>query len=148
MCIFVYLVLVLETVLKGCVRAQSYLTLCNPLDWSPPGSSVHGILQARILEWVAISCSGGSSRPRNGTHVSCVSYSDRIPYQLCHLESPVLKGSSSIFCIIIKSVVIFLRNTPIFLVTYWIEQQKETEKLNPQCVCMQFLFVLCLHLQA
>ena len=36
---------------------QLYLTLCNPMDCSPPGSSVHGILQARILEWVAISFS-------------------------------------------------------------------------------------------
>ena len=34
--------------------SQSCLTLCDPLDWNPPGSSVHGILQARILEWVAI----------------------------------------------------------------------------------------------
>ena len=51
--------------------AQSCLTLCNPIDCSPPGSSVHGILQARILEWVAISFSRGSSRPRNQTRVSC-----------------------------------------------------------------------------
>ena len=40
------------------------LILCDPVDWSPPGYSVHGILQARILEWVAISFSRGSSRPR------------------------------------------------------------------------------------
>ena len=44
---------------------QSCLTLCDPMDCSPAGSSVHGILQARILEWVAISFSRGSSRPRN-----------------------------------------------------------------------------------
>ena len=50
--------------------AQSCLTLCDPVDWSPPGSSVHGVLQARILEWVAISFSRGSSRCRNRTHVS------------------------------------------------------------------------------
>ena len=48
------------------------LTLCNPVDCSPPGSSVHGILQARILEWVAISFSRGSSRPRDQTWVSCI----------------------------------------------------------------------------
>ena len=48
-------------------------TLCNPMDCSPPGSSVHGILQARILEWVAISFSRGSSQPRDQTQVSCVS---------------------------------------------------------------------------
>ena len=46
--------------------------LCNPIDYSPPGSSVHRILQARILEWVAISFSEGSSRPRDQTRISCV----------------------------------------------------------------------------
>ena len=43
-----------------CMRAQSYLTLCDPMDCSLPGSSVHGIIQARILKWVAISFSRGS----------------------------------------------------------------------------------------
>ena len=50
---------------------QSCPTLCNPMDRSPPGFSIHGIFQARILEWVAISFSGGSSWPRNQNHVSC-----------------------------------------------------------------------------
>ena len=53
--------------------AQLCLTLCSPMDCSPPGSSVHGIFQARILEWVAISYSRGSSWPRDQTHVSYVS---------------------------------------------------------------------------
>ena len=44
---------------------QSCLTLCNPMDYSPPDSSVHGILQARILEWVAIPFSRGSSECRD-----------------------------------------------------------------------------------
>ena len=52
--------------------AQSGLTLCNPMDCSPPGSSVHGILQARLLEWVTIPLSRGSSRPRDQTQVSCI----------------------------------------------------------------------------
>ena len=52
--------------------AQLCPTLCNPVDCSPPGSSVHGILQARILEWVAISFSRGFSLPRDGTRVSCI----------------------------------------------------------------------------
>ena len=51
---------------------QSCLTLCDTMDCSPPGSSVHGILQARILEWVAISFSRGSSQPRDWTQVSCI----------------------------------------------------------------------------
>ena len=45
-------------------------TLCNPMDCSPPGSFVHGILQARILEWVAISFSRASSQPRDLTQIS------------------------------------------------------------------------------
>ena len=53
--------------------AQSCLTLWDPMDCSPPASSVHGILQAGIMEWVAISYSGGSSRPRDRTRVSYIS---------------------------------------------------------------------------
>ena len=52
--------------------AQSCLTLCNTMDCSPPGSCVHEIFQARILDWVAISLSRGSSWPRNWTRVSCI----------------------------------------------------------------------------
>ena len=48
-----------------CAGAQSCPTLCDSVDHSPPGSSVHGIFLARILEWVAISSSRGSSRPRD-----------------------------------------------------------------------------------
>ena len=47
--------------------------LCDPTDYTPPGSSVHEILQARILEWVAMLSSRGSSQPRDQTHVSYVS---------------------------------------------------------------------------
>ena len=50
--------------------AQSCPTLCNPMDCSPPGSFVHGIFQARVWEWIAISSSRGSSRPRDRTQVS------------------------------------------------------------------------------
>ena len=56
-----------------CAQMQSYLTLCDPKDSSSPGSSVHGISQARILEWVAISSSRGSSQTRDQTRVSCSS---------------------------------------------------------------------------
>jgi len=60
-----------------CSVAQWCLTLCNPIDYSWPGSSVYGIFQAKILEQVAISYSRGSSWRRNWTHVSCVSCSGR-----------------------------------------------------------------------
>ena len=46
---------------------QLYLLLCDPMDCSPPGSSVHEILQAKILEWVAVPSSRGSSQPRDRT---------------------------------------------------------------------------------
>ena len=52
--------------------AQSCPTLCDPMDCSLPGSSIHGIFQARILEWVAISFSRRSSRPRDWTWISCI----------------------------------------------------------------------------
>ena len=58
-----------------CVKSlRSCLTLCNPMDRCPPGSSVHGILQAKILQWVAMPSSRGSSHPRDGTRVSYISY--------------------------------------------------------------------------
>ena len=61
--------------IKKCVKvkivSQSCLTLCNPMDCSSPRSSVHGILQARILEWVAIPFSRVCSWPRNWTWISC-----------------------------------------------------------------------------
>ena len=52
---------------------QSCLTPCDPIDGSPPGSSVHGSLQTRILEQIAISYSRQSSPPRNQTRISCFS---------------------------------------------------------------------------
>ena len=61
-----------------CLVAKSYPTLWNSMAYIPLGCSVHGISQARILEWVAISFSRGSSQPRAQTHVSCSSR--QIPY--------------------------------------------------------------------
>ena len=51
---------------------QSCPIQCDPMDYSLPGSSVHGILQARLLEWVSMSFSRGSSQPRDWTQVSCI----------------------------------------------------------------------------
>ena len=59
------------------VCTQSCPTLCDPMECSPPGSSVHGISQARIMEWVAISSSRGSSQSRDWTCVSCISCINR-----------------------------------------------------------------------
>ena len=51
---------------------QLCLTLCNPTDYSLPGFTVHGILQARRLEWIVIPFSRGTSQPRDQTLVSCI----------------------------------------------------------------------------
>jgi len=65
---------------------QSCLTLCNPMDCSQPGSSVHGILQARILEWVAMPSSRGYCQPRDQTQVSYASCIGRwLLYHYRHL---------------------------------------------------------------
>ena len=75
--------------ISSCAHANSCLTLCNPMDYSPPGSSDHGISQTRILEWVAISSSKESSRPRDQTHISCVSCIGRwILYHWATREAP------------------------------------------------------------
>ena len=79
-----------------CEDAQSCPTLCNPMDCSPPGSSVHGILQARVLEWVAISFSRSSSWLRDRTRVSCTvgrrftTWATReVPLLPCNTEVPM-----------------------------------------------------------
>ena len=63
---------ILHSKVKVSEVARSCLTLCDPMDCSLPGSSVHGIFQAIVLEWTAISFSSGSSQPRDRTQVSCV----------------------------------------------------------------------------
>ena len=57
---------------KVSVTQSCLLTLCDPMNYSPPDSSVHGILQARTLEWVVIPFSRGSSWPRDQTKVPCI----------------------------------------------------------------------------
>ena len=77
-----------RTISNMCAIIQSYMIICDPMNCAPPGSSVHGISQARILEWVAISSSRGSSQPRNQTCVSCVSCVGRqIIYHQHHMSN-------------------------------------------------------------
>ena len=77
------------------MHVQWWPNLCDPTDFSPPGSSVHDIFQARILEWVTISSSRGSSPPKDWTWVSCIScIGRRILLPLSHLGSLInTKGS-------------------------------------------------------
>ena len=69
-----------------CMQAQSCPSFCDPMDCSPPGSSIHGILHARILEWVAICYSRGSSEPRDRNRISC----RQILYHWAAWEAPYL----------------------------------------------------------
>ena len=85
-------------------------TLCDPMDGSPPGSSVHGILQARILEWVALPSSRGSSQPRDETWVFYFSFiGRRVLYHECH------PGSSSV----VTDDQISLKEPPLTIPPHW-----------------------------
>ena len=99
------------------MHAQSCLSLCDPTDRSPPGSSVHGIFQARILESVAVSFSRGSSRPRDRIRVSCISCIGRqslhhyvtwearfLPYSHCWFCKPSLLPSK--YTLLIKNTAV------------------------------------------
>ena len=87
-----------------CLVAQS-CPLCDPVDCSPPGSSVHGILQARTLEWVAMPSYRGSSQPRDQTCVSCMAggfFTSEPPgkpiptlFKILHIEAPYCLRTSS-----------------------------------------------------
>ena len=73
-------------VCMGALLLQSCLTLCDPMECSPPGSSVRGILQATILEWVAMPSLRGSSRPRDQNFISYIScIVGQILHHQCHL---------------------------------------------------------------
>ena len=92
---------------QGCTGsvAQPFPTLCDPMDCCLPGSTVHGIIQTKILEWVAIFSCRGSSQPRDQTYVSCISCISRQILYHCTLwealsaKSPLLK-----FCLILRPV--------------------------------------------
>ena len=87
----------------SCVRVCSEASVCDPMDCSPPGSSVHGILQARILEWVTMPSSRGSSQPRDQTCVSCIScfasrfFTTEPPGKPAHTQLHFFKSHSGLF---------------------------------------------------
>ena len=83
------------------VCVQSRLTICDSMDYSPPGSSVHGIFQPSILEWVAISYFRRSSQPRDWIHVSCIS---RIGRWILYHSCLPMGGFESIKIIYLKNI--------------------------------------------
>ena len=86
-----------------CARAQSCPTLCDPRNCSLPASSVHGILQARILEWGGHSSSRGPSPPRDRTRISCISCTDRwtlyysATWEACLPHCPLVKSMRNFY---------------------------------------------------
>ena len=90
--------------------AQSCPTLCDPMNCSPSASYVHGILQARILEWVAMPFSRGSSWPRNQTRVSCIS--GRFFTVWATSEAFQLNDLEQIFCPLLAFVCLALSAVP------------------------------------
>ena len=71
-CVYFKASLLLSNCAVLCLVAQLCPTVCDPMDYSPPGSSALGVLQARILEWVAMPSSRGSSQSRHRTQVSLI----------------------------------------------------------------------------
>ena len=95
-----------HSIIMNVLVTQSCPALWNPMDCSPPGSSVHGILQAGLLEWIAISFSSQSSWPRDQTHVSCICC-----FAVDSLSSEPLGKSMRPRGLIISSLIWFLFQT-------------------------------------
>ena len=109
-CIYVYIIYVYIMYVCLHVRSlQSCLTPCDPMDCSPPGSSDHGILQARILGRVAMPSSRGSSSHRDLTHISC---SSRIAGGFFTAEPP---GKPHIMCGCVCMHILLMCHSPEFL---------------------------------
>jgi len=136
---------------------QSCSTLCDPMDCGPPGSSVHGILQARILEWVAILFSRGPSRPRDipfkedrsfaqaaemPIHVSALVNSERMwekqlkwfPENIIHILSSLIQFLMS-FILLGLSLCQFSNN--LFVIVFLLLC------LKPDCPVTSFLYTGC-----
>ena len=112
--LLVYSVVLISAIQQGdsVTHTQLCPTLCDPMDCSPPGSSVHRILQARILEGVAISFSRGSSRPKD---LAQVSWHWQVRWILCHLThqgSPVTH-IYTFFFLILFSIMVYPRRLDI-----------------------------------
>ena len=123
------------------VRAQSLQscpTLCDPTDYSPPGSSVHGILQARTLEWVAMPSSRASSRPRDRTHDSCSSCTVNGLFTTRPLGKPNFSATS-----ILILVPLFTKNPDIGLIvaeTLSTISKRTGKRLSFSCVWKKINF--------
>jgi len=128
-----------------CVQSlQSRLTLCDPMDYSFPSSSVHGILQARIQEWVSMSSSRGSSQPRDRTHGSWVFCIAGKSLLVSHWRSPEKRYIVSVNCTIMVIGVRGGRKTRRIL---WLDVRRSRSRgarvLSVSSLCWSLL-MLCL----
>ena len=106
---------------------ESCLTLCDPMDCSPPGSSVHDISHARILEWVAISSTRRSSQPRDWTCISC------------------LAGRFFFYHWATKKAITYIRTFQNLFFSSLTGRLSSTNKWNPQAAYLDEMFSLALH---
>ena len=121
--------------------AQSWPTLCDPMDCSLPGSSIHGILSARVLEWVAIPFSRGSSQPRDQTCVSFVSLAP--PPRRCHQKPwKKLRPDQASFFKQQKSKICFLLIIKVLCNHYWKLIKKRMKKINHNPVTQKWPSIL------
>ena len=122
-----------------CMHAQLCLTLGDPMDCSPPGSSAHGTFQARILEWVAISFFMGSSQSRDRTYISCLAGS------LSHVGSP-REDRGSLKFLIISFIWVVSHRKPLVLSipnhgVFW-----QSRECSTNCMVLQYgSATLCLY---
>ena len=130
-----------------CSFTQSCLTLCHPMDCSPPGSSVHGIFQARILEWVAVSSSRGSSRPRDA---SCISLISCIASRSFIADSP---GKPSTSCILFNAYKMGVKRKGKFGWHGWIQKKQMYPIQKPMhfslylSTSLNLMHYLCIYVQ-
>ena len=95
-----YLLLFLVCIYAYAKSLQLCLTLCDSTDYSSPGSSVRGIFQSRILEWVVMPSSRGSSQPRDQTHISY----HLLHWQMSSTTSATWEPCANLICIIINTI--------------------------------------------
>ena len=111
-------------------------TLCDPMDSSLPGSSVHGIFQARILEWAAISFSRGSSEPRDRTQVSCIA--DRHFTVWVTREAPYTREKGKNIVRYMEKELLPWQPRAMGKQTFWVNRQHEGNREFLKCKLIDF----------
>ena len=114
-----------------CWLTKSCPTLCDPMNCNLPGSCVHGIFQARRLEWVVISFSKGSSHPEDWTHIGCI---DRCCFVFVFVFLPLSHQGTHLSCLLIE---IFNHNSPEYPKFKTIQVHDITQSTSYQYSCLE-----------